>query len=610
MPILHRVLLAFCVVIAIGAAQSAITVRNLRLLSDELDAATSAPIAQVDAAWRAWDAFRAAGTALSDVLDGTHDQPDAAAIARFRAAAEPIDRELARALSGGGATDGAAARLPALVAQWRAAALVLLGEGAATAIPAPHAMQRRERDVRHALQEVIASARAQAEAARQALDRQAGETERLAVGFALVALVVGLGIAIPFALALTRPLRRLQDRMIAMMDGDLASAIPSGARSDEIGGIARALHIVRDRLAERNRLQDEAAVIHRDAAARLRETEAAFVAAGQDQAEVVRLLGQALYAIAEGDLTTRIPATIPNKYAKLGADFNTAVESIQSTVSAVAATTHQLRAGSERLSQAAADLSERSETQAARLQETTVSLHAVSDAIRGTAATTRQASKAVSAANGDADRAGATMQTAAAAMSRIAQSSTQITSIIAVIEEIAFQTNILALNAAVEAARAGEEGRGFKIVAAEVRALAGRAGNAAKEIAGLIGKTSTDVSEGVKLIGDTGDAIAVIMGRVAEVDGLVASAAAAAESQADHLKGVVAAVSEADRATQQNVRMGEQSAASVQGVHDQAAVLAQLVGQFRLGNGPARTGGHAGGAVPFGRRAAQPASMG
>ncbi len=607
MPILHRVLLAFCVVIAIGAAQSAITVRNLRLLSAGLDSATSVPITQVDAAWRAWDAFRTAGTALSDVLDGIQDQPDAAAIARFREAAEPIDRELARALPAGARTDGAAARLPGLVAQWKAAALTLLGEGAATAIPAPHVMERQEREVRGTLQEVIASARAQADAARQAMDQQAAETERLAVGFALVALLVGLGVAIPFALALTRPLRRLQDRMIAMMEGDLASAIPSGARSDEVGGIARALHIVRDRLAERNRLQEEAAVIHRDAAERLRATEAAFVAAGQDQAEVVRLLGQALYAIAEGDLTARIPATIPDQYAKLGTDFNTAVESIQSTVSAVAATTHQLRAGSERLSAAAADLSERSETQAARLRETTVSLHTVSDAIRGSAATTRQASKAVSAANGDADRAGATMQTAAEAMARIAQSSAQITRIIAVIEEIAFQTNILALNAAVEAARAGEEGRGFKIVAAEVRALAGRAGEAAKEIAGLIGKTSTDVSAGVKLIGDTGEAISVIMGRVAEIDGLVASAATAAESQADHLKTVVAAVSDADRATQQNVRMGEQSAASVQGVHDQAAVLAGLVGQFRLGGGPVRTGSQPG--VPVRRRVAEPVGM-
>ena len=117
-------------------------------------------------------------------------------------------------------------------------------------------------------------------------------------------------------------------------------------------------------------------------------------------------------------------------------------------------------------------------------------------------------------------------------MSGIDQSSQQISQIIGVIDEIAFQTNLLALNAGVEAARAGEAGRGFAVVASEVRALAQRSAEAAKEIKALIFSSAQQVSTGVRLVGETGEALVRIVAQIGEVNGVVAAIAASAQEQA------------------------------------------------------------------------------
>lgn len=124
------------------------------------------------------------------------------------------------------------------------------------------------------------------------------------------------------------------------------------------------------------------------------------------------------------------------------------------------------------------------------------------------------------------------MADAVSAMGEISQGSNQITQIISVIDEIAFQTNLLALNAGVEAARAGDAGRGFAVVAQEVRALAQRSAEAAMEIKTLIARSSAQVGRGVKLVGDTGQALESIVAKVASIDHLIAEIAQSSQEQA------------------------------------------------------------------------------
>ena len=170
-------------------------------------------------------------------------------------------------------------------------------------------------------------------------------------------------------------------------------------------------------------------------------------------------------------------------------------------------------------------------------------------------------------------------------MGAIDSSSREISSIIGVIDEIAFQTNLLALNAGVEAARAGDAGKGFAVVASEVRALAQRSAEAAKEIKSLIGASSAQVERGAKLVGDTGKALTAIVDAIANIDALVGEIAASTQEQATGMGEVNTAVNQMDQVTQQNAAMVEQATAAAASLRSEAAGLANLISAFEIGQG-------------------------
>jgi methyl-accepting chemotaxis protein len=174
------------------------------------------------------------------------------------------------------------------------------------------------------------------------------------------------------------------------------------------------------------------------------------------------------------------------------------------------------------------------------------------------------------------------MRDAVSAMDEIESFSSQISTIIGVIDEIAFQTNLLALNAGVEAARAGDAGKGFAVVASEVRGLAQRTAEAAREIKSLISTSSAQVSRGAKLVGDTGSALNTIMEAIANIDALVAEIAASTREQATGLSEVNTAVNLMDQVTQQNAAMVEQSTAAAAGLRSEAASLDELLSHFEF----------------------------
>ncbi len=305
--------------------------------------------------------------------------------------------------------------------------------------------------------------------------------------------------------------------------------------------------------------------------------------ADEEQGAVVSALADSLRRLAEGDLTADIQARFEGRYQRIKDDFNSAIASLRQAMGAIVVATGGLQAGSDEIAAASDDLSRRTEQQAASLEETAAALDQLTATVRRSAEGAKEASTAASGARQDAARSGDVVREAVAAMGEIEQSSGQITQIIGVIDEIAFQTNLLALNAGVEAARAGDAGRGFAVVAQEVRALAQRSAEAAKEIKTLIANSTAQVSRGVQLVGDTGQALIGIVGKVSQIDTLISEIAQSSQEQATGLNQVNSAVNQMDQVTQQNAAMVEEATAAATNLRSEAGELARLVARFETG---------------------------
>jgi len=239
--------------------------------------------------------------------------------------------------------------------------------------------------------------------------------------------------------------------------------------------------------------------------------------------------------------------------------------------------------GSAQIAMGNADLSQRTEEQASNLQQTAASMEELNTTVRNNADTARQASQLADAASVAAQNGGTVVGQVVITMDDISASSRKIAEIIAVIDGIAFQTNILALNAAVEAARAGEQGRGFAVVAGEVRNLAQRSAEAAKEIKTLIGNSVEKVQAGARLVGDAGASMEDIVGQVKRVADLINQISSATIEQTAGIGQVSEAVVQLDRATQQNAALVEESAAAAESLRHQASHLTEMVSVFKLG---------------------------
>jgi methyl-accepting chemotaxis protein len=431
------------------------------------------------------------------------------------------------------------------------------------------------------------------EGQRKALTDGAADANRLAtqVTWTLVLAAV-LGVAGIGALAfwlvrtqITAPLGAVTGAMSRLAAGDVRTEAPGADRGDEIGQMAKALAVFRQSLIERNGLQVQTASAHEANEAKLRQTEAAFEAAGQDQAHVVEALAVALRALAEGDLTARVGIQVAPDYAALKGDFNQAIQSLEDAMRAIGENARGMTISAGEISQAADDLSRRTETQAATLEETAAAVDQITATVRRTSQGAGQANTAIASAHDEAEKSGVVVGRAISAMNAIETSSGEISQIIGVIDEIAFQTNLLALNAGVEAARAGDAGRGFAVVASEVRALAQRSANAAKEIKELIQTSTGQVSEGVSLVNQTGSALRRIVGQVESISGLVSEIAASAQEQSAALSQVNSAMNQMDHVTQQNAAMVEQSTAASHSQANDARDLATMVGRFRVTGG-------------------------
>ena len=304
-------------------------------------------------------------------------------------------------------------------------------------------------------------------------------------------------------------------------------------------------------------------------------------AARAEQDGVVQALARALQLLAAGDLTAKVEVEFKGAYGQIKTDFDRAAAQLRDAVVTIAEMSAALKAGAQQIASASDDLSRRTEQQAASLEQTAAALDQITATVRRSAEGAKQASTMAAQARIDGEHSGSVVQQAVQAMDAIEQSSTQIGQIIGVIDEIAFQTNLLALNAGVEAARAGDAGRGFAVVASEVRALAQRSADAAKEIKALISASSTQVGEGVRLVGDAGQALNGIVSKVASIDSLIAEISVSSQEQATGLAQVNTAVNQMDQVTQQNAAMVEESTAAAANLERDVGELTTLVAKFR-----------------------------
>jgi len=338
--------------------------------------------------------------------------------------------------------------------------------------------------------------------------------------------------------------------------------------------------------SERKRLEAESDIERaREEQARA-ASEAVREKAEREQNEVVSALASALTELAHGNLTYRLDAQFAGKYVQLREDFNKAIERLEEAMQAVMVNARAIDVGAAEVSQAADDLAGRTERQASALEQSASMLSRVTDAVNKTAEGSKLANETVVSARQEAVHSGEIVNEAVTAMGAIDNSARQISQITGVIDEIAFQTNLLALNAGVEAARAGDAGRGFAVVASEVRALAQRSAEAAKEIKALISVSANQVASGVKLVGETGEALQRIIARVNDISSHVGEIAASAKEQAQSLGQINMAVSQMDQTTQQNSAMVEESTAAIHSLANETKELTAQVSRFRIGQEP------------------------
>lgn len=440
----------------------------------------------------------------------------------------------------------------------------------------------------------------------------------LTLGTALTLLAIS-GLALYFiSRSIRGPIGTLTACMVQLRNGDSQFVTPYLDHQNEVGDIARALEASRVNAVELDQARAEidsrlGEETNRSAdTSRFLEEISSVVGAARD-GEFGRRLTQSgrngflfelsrslngmlgvieagisdtskvINALAQGDVNHRIEGSYKGIFAQLMNDVNQLGDQLRLIAGQIGGATVSVHGATREIGAGIMDLSNRTEQQASSLEETAASMEELAATVRQNADNAQHANQLASEARQLAAGGGDIANRAVSAMTKIEQSSSQVSEIVGLIQEIAFQTNILALNAAVEAARAGEAGRGFAVVANEVRALAQRSAQASKDIKQLIAQTGGSVAEGVQLVQQAGSSLSEITGAVRKVADIISEIAAASQEQSSGIDQVSKAITNMDEMTQQNAALVEETNAALHSAKSQVEQLRQAVSFFKTG---------------------------
>lgn len=302
--------------------------------------------------------------------------------------------------------------------------------------------------------------------------------------------------------------------------------------------------------------------------------------------DMIHNVTRVLEEISQGNLRLSVDGNYIGDFSYIRDALEQIIKSLNYTLSQISSSAQQVAYGSEQGSCGAQSMAQGATEQAAAAEELAAGIEEISQQIISNVSSASKANKSVYTVVNEAEVSNRRMQEMLAAMQDIRQSSHEINKIISSIEDISFQTNILSINAAVEAARAGENGRGFAVIAGEIRNLAAKSAAASHNTASLIAASLKAVEHGARISDETAVSLQNVLEGIKEVEMIIDKISSASDDQTRSVEQIHQGITQITDVVQLNSATAEESAAASEELSAQALLLKELIGQFKLSDEP------------------------